>query len=275
VAAADVVADHRRVDVVVPGELVRASLSDCDGEVVGRLTRRRQGLQAQVEISAEPATGIRGVFKLVVLVANTGTGMRADATRDQALASSLVACHILMEADGGTFISLLDPPEWAEAAAQACRNVGTFPVLTGPAGCTRTMLSSPIILYDHPRVAPESPGDLFDAAEIDEILSLRTLTLTDEEKAEARATGLRATEIIDRIDALPAPGARVVLRPRRRGTDSQDMFLAGRTATVAGVMTDIDGTRFLAVTVDGDPRADIASGPSRLRHFLLDEVERL
>ena len=65
------------------------------------------------------------------------------------------------------------------------------------------MLSSPIILYDYPQVAPESPGDLFDGAEIDEILSLRILTLTDEEKAEMRRSDDRARRILERTETLP------------------------------------------------------------------------
>ena len=84
------------------------------------------------------------------------------------------------------------------------------------------VLSSPIILYDHPAVAPESDGPLYDATEIDEILALRVLTLTDEEKAEARATDPRAAAIIDRIDDMePDVWARMhgtmrELRARRR-----------------------------------------------------------
>jgi hypothetical protein len=65
------------------------------------------------------------------------------------------------------------------------------------------VLSSPVILYDHPRIAAESAGDLFDSTEIDEILTLRTLALTDEEKREARATDPRAAELLDRLDGLP------------------------------------------------------------------------
>ena len=64
------------------------------------------------------------------------------------------------------------------------------------------VLSSPIILYDHPEVAPQSPGDLYDATEIDEILALRVMTLTDEEKSEARGTDSRAAAIIDRCDDM-------------------------------------------------------------------------
>jgi len=70
-------------------------------------------------------------------------------------------------------------------------------------GAGDVMLSSPIILYDQPEIAPESPGDLYDATEIDEILALRVLTLTDDEKAEARGTDPRAAAIIDRCDDMP------------------------------------------------------------------------
>src|SRR5204862_8234103 len=109
---------------------------------------------------------------------------------------------ILVGVRGGGFVCLLDPQEECRQAAAGCRNVGVWPVLVGEEGQTDTMISSPIILYDYPRVAPESPGDLFDATEIDEILSLRILTLTDEEKREARATDPRAAALIDRVDAM-------------------------------------------------------------------------
>ncbi len=65
------------------------------------------------------------------------------------------------------------------------------------------MLSSPIILYDYPQIAPESPGDLFDGAEIDEILMLRIMTLTDDEKREMRQSDDRARQILERTESLP------------------------------------------------------------------------
>ena len=65
-------------------------------------------------------------------------------------------------------------------------------------------LASPIALYDYPAISPQSPGDLCDSTEIDEILSLRIMALTDEEKQEARATDPAAARIIDRTDALTA-----------------------------------------------------------------------
>ncbi len=60
-----------------------------------------------------------------------------------------------------------------------------------------------IILEDHPAIAPESPGALYDATEIDEILALRTAALTDEEKREARGTDDRAAAVIDLADTMP------------------------------------------------------------------------
>ena len=114
-------------------------------------------------------------------------------------AQSLVAVHTMLAVDGATFVSLLDPPDGAARAALACRSEGTYPVLIG---ADDVVLSSPIILYDHPEVADQSPGDLYDSLEIDEILALRVMTLTDAEKAEARGTDARAAAIIDRCDAL-------------------------------------------------------------------------
>jgi hypothetical protein len=67
------------------------------------------------------------------------------------------------------------------------------------------MLAAPIILPDYPEVAAESPGELYDGTEIDEILTLRTLALSDEEKAAARATDARAAALIDRVEAMDAP----------------------------------------------------------------------
>jgi len=76
------------------------------------------------------------------------------------------------------------------------------------AGCGNSFVGSssgvgPSVWQEQSEVAPESPGELYDSTEIDEILTLRTMTLTEEEKAEARATDPRAAAVIDRVDALP------------------------------------------------------------------------
>ena len=139
-------------------------------------------------------------MKVGVTVENVTDHHVSGESRDQAMAHSLVAVHTMMAIDGGTFVSLLDPPESARSVAAECRSDGTFPVLIGN---DDVVLSSPIILYDHPEIAPESPGDLYDSTEIDEILALRVLTLTDEEKSEAKATDPRAAAIIERCDDMP------------------------------------------------------------------------
>jgi hypothetical protein len=124
--------------------------------------------------------------------------------RDEALPTALVAAHLIIGVRGGEFISMTDPPQWAKPEVEACENVGCWPVLAGQGGGREVMLSTPIILYDHPEVAAQSPGELYDGTEIDEILSLRTLALSDAEKQEARATDSRAAALIDRVEALDA-----------------------------------------------------------------------
>src|SRR5260370_48633 len=76
------------------------------------------------------------------------------------------------------------------------------PVRVGERGRRDVRLSSPIILYDYPKGAAESPGDLFDGAEIDEILALRILTLTDDEKADMRRADDRTRQLLERTEAL-------------------------------------------------------------------------
>jgi hypothetical protein len=254
-----------------------------------------------------------------VRVENHTPFLAAAAPRSEMLRHSLVAAHTLLHLSDGTFISLLEPPEWAAAAAGSCDNQHTWPVLVGE-GRRDVILSSPIILYDYPELAPESPANLHDSTEIDELLMLRTMALTDEEKAEARATDQRSAGIIDRADHLPpemmerlhgaihylrgpetaqrgpaqppfpveaaAKGTKVRLRPGRPGpggegahahvmrrTDAQDMFADGRTATVQAVFHDVDGSIYLAVTLDDDPAAELHQWLGRYQYFSPSEVE--
>ena len=128
---------------------------------------------------------------------------RDPTRRDDVLLCSLVSVHSILQVTGGYFVSLLDPPENLRQAAEDCHNIGCWPVLAGEEGQVDVMLASPIILYDYPQIAPESSGDLFDGCEIDEILALRILTLTDEEKQEVRAGDERARRILERTEMLP------------------------------------------------------------------------
>ncbi|MBP2047184.1 hypothetical protein J2Z21_000106 [Streptomyces griseochromogenes] len=295
----------------------------------GRVVRRREEVRARTAVVAEAVA--EDVYRLRVRTENTEHAPDAGAARGDALRSALLAAHTLIGGTGLEFVSLIDPPTGLEDQVRGCRNEFTFPVLGGAAQDTGStgpvVLSSPIILPDRPQVAPESPGDLHDAAEIDEILTLRTMLLTDEEKAEARATDPRAARILDRVDTMPpevftrlhgairsltpvtpvatgAPagrpswwqegaddglsptsdtvlvdgvpvggGSRVRLTPRGRGADAQDMFLAGRTAHVAAVFHDVDGSVHLAVTVDDDPAAELHGWYGRFHYFRPDELE--
>jgi hypothetical protein len=143
-----------------------------------------------------------GYVRLSVSVDNEYAEPVAD--KDAAIRAALIGAHLLVEARGADFVSLLEPPADAVAAAGRCRQHRCWPVLAGPAGSTDVVLGAPIILYDYPQVAAQSPGALFDSTEIDEILTLRVMTMTDEEKAEARATDPRASAIVDRCDDLSA-----------------------------------------------------------------------
>lgn len=176
-------------------------LRDKNGNVAGRVFRSQEFVQGTVRVSAERVT--EKLFKVRVLVENLTTFDGCGQGRDHALMRSLVSAHTVLGVSEGEFVSLLDPPlEFADMAAN-CRNLGAWPVLVGAEGSRDTMLSSPIILYDYPQIAPESPGDLFDGAEIDEILSLRILTMTDEEKNEMRHADERARQMLERVEGLP------------------------------------------------------------------------
>lgn len=153
-----------------------------------------------LEISAEQCGN--SVVRLTVICRNS-TAISRDATRDEALLSSLVATHAALTLEKGEFISLLDPPRQFVAEITSCDNQGVFPVLVGEAGQRHQMLASPIILYDYPEVAPESPTDFFDATEMDEMLALRVLTLTDAEKQEIRASSPQGRAILERTESLP------------------------------------------------------------------------
>jgi hypothetical protein len=145
-----------------------------------------------------------GLLKLTIEVRNTTPLANPDVSRDGALLHSLVSAHIVLGTEHGEFVSLLEPPAELQELTALCQNVGAWPVLVGDPGRRDTLLVSPIILYDYPQIAPESAGDLFDGTEIDEILSLRIMTLTDDEKREIRESDARAREILERTDTLPA-----------------------------------------------------------------------
>ena len=161
--------------------------------------RRREPLAGAITVRAAEVPGPWRAVRLQVLVENRTELAVTPRSRDDALPTALIAAHTIITVTGGDFISMTDPPEWAAPAVAECRNEGGWPVLADPDGGRKVVLSSPIILYDHPELAAESPGELYDGTEIDEILTLRTLALSDAEKAEARATDPRAAALLDRV----------------------------------------------------------------------------
>jgi hypothetical protein len=187
------------VPVTVPGATVIEPLTDPDGSVAGRIVRRRRPLTARLRTAV---ADVEGHLRLTVEVGNehpaTVTG------KQEAIRSSLIGAHLLVQAYATEFVSLLDPPPTAVAAVAHCRQHRCWPVLAGPPGSSDVVLGAPIILYDHPQIAEQSAGALFDSTEIDEILTLRVMTMTEAEKAEARATDDRARAIVDRCDAMSA-----------------------------------------------------------------------
>ncbi|MFL6137325.1 MAG: hypothetical protein ACJ74O_05925 [Frankiaceae bacterium] len=343
VALADLIAAPVEREVGIAGSRACEPLRHPAGRLVGRLVREALPLRLRLAVSAQSLPGPYGALRLRVDVENRTEAPDPGAPREEALRSSLVAAHSLLALSRGSFLSLAAPPEWARPAAAGCTNEGTWPVLVGGRESARVVLSSPIILDDDPAIAPESGTVLYDSTEIDEILTLRTMTLTDEEKREARGTDPRAAAVVDAVDGIPpelldrlhgairslravpaidrvtsavpdqppvprieaspplvpwwdpgaddsvdperdsvlvggvpvARGAHVLLRPGTRGADAQDMFLAGRSATVEAVLHDVDGCVHVAVSIDDDPLAEVQAAHGRYRYFRPDELEPL
>jgi hydrogenase maturation protease len=198
-ALSDLVTRPRRVPFAFPGGCRAEPVCGPGGEIAGVLQRQQQAVEGVIEVSAQLLAA--GLFRVTLRVEN-GTAWDEEGRRDDAQLRALVSTHAILGVRDGEFVSLLDPPaHWAAAAAQ-CQNVGTYPVLAGEEGRRDMMLSLPIILYDYPRVAAESPGDLFDGTEIDEILTLRIMTMSDDEKRVAAAVDERAAALLARTASL-------------------------------------------------------------------------
>jgi len=193
-----VLAAGHRVPVAIDAASEEEELLDPSGVRAGAIVRSWQPLGGSVEIRAERLDG--ALHRLTVRILNTTPW--EGGSREEALRRTFCSAHTVLRATNGSFVSLTDPPDDLREAAQACRNEGTWPVLVGEPGERGTLLCSPIILEDFPRIAPESPGDLFDGGEIDQMLTLNILSLTDEEKAEMRDSDPRVREILERTESL-------------------------------------------------------------------------
>lgn len=238
-------------------------------------------------------------WRLSLEVENVAPAWPLATPRTTAILRAPVAVHALVRAEPGPssasgLASLREPPPGLEAEARACRCRGAWPVLLGAPPLAEEALVSPVILDEPPALAPESPGDLFDSAEMDAMLVLRLLTLGEDEAREAAAADPRARALLERARRLGpderaplhgavrrltsvGPGDRVRLRPRRRA-DVLDGALAGRAATVVAVEHDVEGRSHVAVVVDDDPGRDLGVKgdiPGHRFFFGADEVEPL
>ena len=280
----------------------------------GAITRRNEMICGRIELETRPIE--QAVVKISVRIFNE-TPLPAEMDNQEAvLMRTFASTHTILHAPGGKFVSLLDPDPDCVELARACRNIGTWPVLVGDKEKHEhdTMLSSPIILYDYPQIAPESAGDLFDSTEIDELLTLRVQALTDTEKIEMQRVDEQARKILERAENLrpeqflkmhgtlrevrktneeffnPAQrregatvdgvtlkaGDRVRIRPKRRA-DVMDIALEGKIAIIEAVEEDVDKNVHFAVVLEDDPGKDIGM----MRHighrffYGADEVEPL
>ena len=215
-------------------------------------------------------------------------------SRTEALERSLLSTHVLLRTQGGQFVSPLE--------AEGCKNVNTWPVLASPSD--DAVLGAAIMLPDHPQIAPQSRGPLFDNTEIEEALRLHVLTLSDGEREEIAKQDPAVREMVD--DALKTTpedlmalhgvmrpvgkdpregetkanlggvavgrGDKLVLRLGDR-IDPYDRMLDGRTATLERIYLDYDGRTYLGVTVDSDPMQEVMRESGRYLFFFPEEVE--
>jgi len=300
-AVAELVAAARRIAFAFPESREREPLHDEAGGLAGAIVRSARALAGALIVSAAETAPQR--CRLSVRVENL-TPIAPEDGESRALAqpSAFASTHLILGVDGGAFLSLTDPPDEAAAEAAACVNEGLWPVLVGAA--RDAVLASPIILPDHPQIAPESPGDLFDGTEIDEILTLRILAMTDAEKAEAAAADPRARALLARTEALtpeemarlhgalrsprafPKPalasgsdggaalavGDRVRLKPKAGG-DIMDLALAGKIAVVEAIERDFEDRTHVAVTIEDDPGRDLGLGRFPGHRFFFSREE--
>ncbi len=183
----------RQMSVVFPASETLESIGD-------RAVFVRKQKEIAIAIDAFAERLDESLFKIRVRIENRTPWHEGD--RDAALMQSLISAHTRLGVREGAFVSLFDPPPHWRSQAESCQNIGAWPILVGNPGERDAMLSAPIILHDYPEIAAESPGDLFDSTEIDEILTLRIMTMTPEERQLAVAVDERARALLHRTDNL-------------------------------------------------------------------------
>ena len=299
---------RKRMEFNFPGQRTLESIHNAYG-IIGVIVRRQEMLKGVVEVESVPL--VNGLSRIRVRILNHSPWDPQQAS--DVMMRTFASTHTILKTENGEFFSLMDPPPEFKHFASACRNIGTWPVLAGTKDeISNTVLSSPIVLYDFPEIAPESDGDFFDGTEIDEMLKLRVTALAEGEKRQLRADGF-ARRILERADSLNADGLmklhgtmrevkqmeaffnprqpqrtasvagielkagdRVRLRPKYRA-DAFDMILAGKTARIEAVERDAEDRLHFAVVLEDDPGRDLGMlrQPGHRFFYHSDEVEPL
>ena len=301
-----------RTSFAFPASESREPIQNENGGVAGVIIRRYEPLEGKIEVKIIPIQD--NLVKICVRVVNLSSIKRDEIQiSEKVLLRTFASTHFTLEAEGGEFVSLLETPPELKVFADDCKNIGCWPVLAGDKADTdrKTILASPIILYDFPQIAPESAGEFCDGTEIDEMLALRVLTVSDAEKQEMQAEEI-SRRILERTSALNAEdflrlhgtlrepdtvdesffnpaqrlekvsvngaefkiGDRVVIRPKRRA-DAFDLMLSGKCAVIEALEQNVDGEVHLAVVLENDPGSDLgmARQPGHRFFYTPDEVE--
>ncbi|MEP6950700.1 MAG: hypothetical protein ABI863_15550 [Ginsengibacter sp.] len=159
------------------------------------------GIKGSVIIEAAPAGNMQNTFRLTVTVINTTPVENAEqVTRDEVLSQSFLSTHTVLQTRNAVFISHQNPGEKWEETISGCENINTWPILIDESNTT--LLSSPIILYDYPRINPQSLGDLFDSTEIEEALLLHVAVLSDEEKQQIARGDEKLQAMLTRVSQV-------------------------------------------------------------------------
>ena len=302
-----------RLPLNFPSATSLEPIRNSQGSIVGLFRRRREALAGRIELTAEQLNP--RIVRIAVDIANqTPLSKRDQENQDAVLMRTFASTHTMLHIEKAEFVSLMDPPAALQEMAQLCKNQGTWPVLVGEedTGDRSTLLSSPIILYDYPKIAAESPGELFDGTEIDEILTLRIMAMTDAEKDEMRRSDERARQVLERTESLSEDqllkmhgvvrelrsfdddffsndrrlevveingvrlrsGDRVKIRPRSKA-DIMDVVLEGKTAIIEAIEEDAENRILLALVLDDDPGKDLGlmRQPGHRFFYGLNEVE--
>ncbi|MGA8217650.1 MAG: hypothetical protein WB771_03715, partial [Solirubrobacterales bacterium] len=156
-------------------------------------------LRGRAAMRAEPLSAGLTRVRLCVHNETEMPGDAATASRGEALRHSLISTHPLLEADGGRFVSPLEREGAEGEASLASDPLNTFPVLVGDQD--EAVLGAAIVLPDHPELAPESLGNLFDNTEIEEALLLHVHALSDDEREEISSQDPAVREMIERAES--------------------------------------------------------------------------